>query len=564
MSNLLRAIFKWLVTALVPVALISSSAATAKDKDDCKGTAGTIIGGVAGVMLGVGLVALSGGKKRLAVGAAIIGGGLGALLGRSIDQRRCRLRKIAKANKLDMQITEIAAADVAEDGGSSSASGGTSDSSAGGGEKANSKTPATAGLVVSLRDDGRQFEVGSDKLTADAEKYFGAIADTYAAKDEEKALGANATEEQKAALYALQQRVILLVGHTDDVGDSAFNAALSERRARAVAALFRTHGVPEDKIYFQGAGEMLPIDDNRTDSGRARNRRVEILDLVDTQALASFLNKRIPRVENYRPVEVASSAAPEPEMPAVKAPRPIRARHSEARRSPPPAAVPAAHPPTVTARRSPPPPKLRLPASQASAELDFGGRPAQSGNGPDIGQLVRSRGISAFFIPSAHAATLNGSGIASCAHDRPRYAYAVKSLRTGSPLAFSTGDFMTGLYDTSWSAMAGPHLVALTHVNILRDGGVPATRPTLMVFANYPKQARRGLKPSLAIQPHVNVYRGERGVLFRVFAGEARNMRCIDMVLPPAGGFSAPMSTLSYTKDGRSYLASWAAKIARK
>src|SRR5205823_2690461 len=104
---------------------------------------------------------------------------------------------------------------------------------------------------------------------------------------------------------------ILLVGHTDDTGSSELNAALSERRARAIARLFYDHGVPIAQVYYQGAGETLPIADNRTEPGRARNRRVEIVDLPDEAALVAYLQDRTPRLEHYRPAA--------PETPILKA-----------------------------------------------------------------------------------------------------------------------------------------------------------------------------------------------------------------------------------------------------
>ena len=506
---------------------------------------------------------LAGDKKKNRLGMALIAGSLGALLGHSIDQRRCRLKKIAKSYKLQMEMSDIAVADLRSATGSMAvpAEGGTS--AVASGDEASKQS--FAGLVVMLRDDGNQFASGSDQLTAQAEKYFGAIADTYAATEETKALGDHPSAEQSAAVEALRQRVVMLVGHTDDVGDSASNAGLSERRARAVAALFRLHGVPEDKIFFQGAGETLPIADNRLEEGRARNRRVEIVDLPDSDSLAAFIKRRLPRVENYRPVATAQAeeapaiaAAPheaKPEERPASAPR----KRVPARRTPPAAKL-AARP--APASRAPMAPAPQSQAALRPDEFDFAGQPAAGFPAVDIGPVVSSRGISAIFIPSAHAATLQSSGLASCSGDRPRYAYAVKSLRTGAPLPFSTGDFMRGLYDTSWSALAGPHLVALTHVSVLRDGGTPATRPTLMVFRDYARHPSKGAKPALTVQPQVNVYRGERGVLYRVFAGDARNLRCVDLVVPSQGGFSAPASSLIYLRGSARYRARWTAKVA--
>jgi len=70
---------------------------------------------------------------------------------------------------------------------------------------------------------------------------------------------------------------IEVVGHTDDVGDDAYNMDLSEQRAAAVTAYLINAGVDGSKIVAVGAGESLPIATNTTEQGRTENRRVEVL-----------------------------------------------------------------------------------------------------------------------------------------------------------------------------------------------------------------------------------------------------------------------------------------------
>ncbi len=64
-------------------------------------------------------------------------------------------------------------------------------------------------------------------------------------------------------------------GHTDSVGSAKFNMALSQKRAEAVVTYLKEHGV-KSKLNAKGYGETKPIASNRTRSGRAKNRRVEI------------------------------------------------------------------------------------------------------------------------------------------------------------------------------------------------------------------------------------------------------------------------------------------------
>jgi OOP family OmpA-OmpF porin len=68
-----------------------------------------------------------------------------------------------------------------------------------------------------------------------------------------------------------------VAGHTDSVGSDAYNQRLSERRARTVAEVLERDGVAANRLTVRGYGERKPVADNATESGRARNRRVEIV-----------------------------------------------------------------------------------------------------------------------------------------------------------------------------------------------------------------------------------------------------------------------------------------------
>ncbi|WP_353777215.1 OmpA family protein [Winogradskyella sp. 3972H.M.0a.05] len=65
-------------------------------------------------------------------------------------------------------------------------------------------------------------------------------------------------------------------GHTDSVGSAKSNQLLSERRANAVRDYLIANGINADRLTATGYGEDKPIDDNKTRSGRANNRRVEV------------------------------------------------------------------------------------------------------------------------------------------------------------------------------------------------------------------------------------------------------------------------------------------------
>lgn len=101
-----------------------------------------------------------------------------------------------------------------------------------------------------------QFETGSPILLDRSKTLLDEVAETMKAHPELK--------------------VIEVRGHTDDVGATASNQKLSERRAAAVRKYLIGRGVAKGRLRSQGFGESVPIADNTTDSGRAENRRVEL------------------------------------------------------------------------------------------------------------------------------------------------------------------------------------------------------------------------------------------------------------------------------------------------
>ncbi|MBW7859632.1 MAG: OmpA family protein [Rhodocyclaceae bacterium] len=71
--------------------------------------------------------------------------------------------------------------------------------------------------------------------------------------------------------------VVRIEGHTDATGSAAYNQSLSENRAQSVRSYLLQRGVPMHRVEAVGFGMTRPIADNRSEYGRALNRRVEIL-----------------------------------------------------------------------------------------------------------------------------------------------------------------------------------------------------------------------------------------------------------------------------------------------
>lgn len=70
---------------------------------------------------------------------------------------------------------------------------------------------------------------------------------------------------------------IEIAGHTDGDGEDAFNQALSEKRAQAVADYLVKAGLPASRFTATGYGSTQPVAGNDTDEGKAQNRRIEFV-----------------------------------------------------------------------------------------------------------------------------------------------------------------------------------------------------------------------------------------------------------------------------------------------
>ncbi len=376
--------------------------------------------------------------------------------------------------------------------------------------------------VSNTGTDGlEQFATNSSEPTSKASQFYHRmaveIANTASAKDRKKR--------------------ILIVGHTDDIGDSRRNAVLSEQRARSVGKIFESEGIPSDRIYYQGAGESLPVADNRTEEGRSRNRRVEIVDVTDDKAFRTYLASRQPKIAYYRPATLPGSNT-------TSASTPITRQKANTARPVLPKGKGDATPtaPTTSATNVGP------------LDFNFGGQRATTAlNNIDIGNLVRSKTF--LFISQAHA---DESPIGSCTQDRPRIAHGVKSLKDDKE--YSTSDYLPGVYNSSWTDKVNGHLIALTNVAVLRDGGSPARNPKLLVFRDYKGDSTA--TPNYSGAPEVNTYQGDKALLYRVF--NSGPIRCMDIVIPNDKPREAPHSALYYLYANELYAVAFDPKLARK
>jgi len=424
-------------------------------------------------------------------------------------RKKCALAAIAKKYALDITLTDVRMS--------------------GGGFTGNPSNPvAPVGFAVAVRSQNLNASIpkAGDDLAATERIYLTEIAKEYAAGQQMTGLTQDISLPARADANQSKGRRLLIVAHTDDIGDSRLNANFSERRAHAVARIFREAGIADSKIYFQGAGEVLPVADNRLAEGRMKNRRIEIMDLSDGAVLRQYLAARNARLEFYRingsnAVATGGKSSDNDTM---------NAKGSNKK------------PVAASMRKTPP------------LFFDFGGTVLNTAaSGPDIGQIYPS-GIQT--ETAAKAATPAPAVVAppalagdsplshSCRADRPRLSNGIKALRDGKEIA--TAEFMPGLYSTAWSAKVHAHLISLARVAVSRDDGAPVGKPQLQLYKNYGLGKKRA---DFAATPDVNVYKGDKALLYRVFVNGP--LRCMDIIIPNDNPAASGPSALYYDSGSR-------------
>lgn len=121
--------------------------------------------------------------------------------------------------------------------------------------------------------DGKRYPAGCSKLTFISVKFEFARAEVLISQKQ--------TIEAIARWLQSTRVTLLLVGHTDSVGEPRYNRQLSLKRAEQVKkVMVEQFALPASRFQVVGVGSAEPIADNRTRQGRADNRRVEFLVFV--------------------------------------------------------------------------------------------------------------------------------------------------------------------------------------------------------------------------------------------------------------------------------------------
>ena len=191
------------------------SAANNKPGDNT--TAGTIMGGLIGAIAGMEMSS-KGDRKKGAIVGAIVGAAAGNAIGQSLDEQAADLRRDLNNNQVNV-------------------------------------TNTGSELIVTMPQD-ILFALDSAAVRSDLRRDLGVVAGN---------------------LQAYPNSTISIEGHTDNTGTANYNRILSQRRANAVADILVNNGVPPARLYAVGRGENEPVASNLSATGRAQNRRVEIV-----------------------------------------------------------------------------------------------------------------------------------------------------------------------------------------------------------------------------------------------------------------------------------------------
>ncbi len=178
-------------------------------------TTGAVIGTGAGAAAGSVIGKTLGNTAAGAIAGAAVGGTVGAIIGRQMDQR---------AEEIAKELDDVTIQRVEE------------------------------GIAVSF-DSGILFDFDSAALRPQARENLRKLAQIMSEDDETR---------------------LLIVGHTDSVGDENYNMRLSQRRAQSATDYMISQGLDRNRVSTEGRGEYEPIATNETDEGRQENRRVEV------------------------------------------------------------------------------------------------------------------------------------------------------------------------------------------------------------------------------------------------------------------------------------------------
>lgn len=133
-------------------------------------------------------------------------------------------------------------------------------------------------LLKVLKDEVNSGSITIDKLPKDKLRINMTSSTAFEVNSADLKAGYHSTLNKIAkVLNRYGKTELLIVGHTDSTGASAYNQTLSLKRANAVSQYLARSKVIPQRLNTHGQGEDQPVASNKTEQGRRLNRRVEII-----------------------------------------------------------------------------------------------------------------------------------------------------------------------------------------------------------------------------------------------------------------------------------------------
>lgn len=507
--------FKPIVVAVTSALLLSSCAVTQSVENNKETVIGCAIGTGIGALIGNYI----GGKEGMAYGAAA-GAAIGCTVGYDFQKKREALEALAKTENLDIQFTSISASTNADN-------------------QQNSLLISANNQAMSKEDQEKYSDyqvVGmAATISSTDEMMFGSGSAEATAQAKQKL-------QKLAAIYKDSKQNILITGHTDASGSESLNQTLSEARARYVAMLFNQAGIPTERLFFQGAGESQPVAANTNEAGKAKNRRVEIVEIEGKpEQLLAYSNKQKTNLSYLSRRSQDKVATVKPSETTAKS---VDVASKDAQ---------------ITMTQSEMV-QLIEPAKQQKALVDFGGQ-KMTDPSTNFVQLVGTKKESGFALFSnAYASEISSL---NCAVEGPRVAGDVKSLATGESYNrqdYNTADYLPGMNGTVWVNKVNGHYIGLSPVAVIKDSGTAVAAPKVNIWKNYKGASQEA--PSYELSSHVETYYGDRGLLYRIFTTDKDSpVRCMDVVMPIDRSATAITGKLYYEKNKTVYEAGFEPKL---
>ena len=204
-----------IIVSLLVLSLLSGCTtenAYTGEKQTSRATKGAVIGAIGGALVG----ALTGNSKNVAIGATL-GAGVGGAIGHSQDKQETALRAQLQGTGVQIQ--------------------------------------RNGNNIKLIMPGDITFAIDKAVIKPNFKPVLNSVA---------------------IVLKRFNDNYVKVAGYTSNTGSAAHNLQLSKRRAAAVRNYLYGHGIAATRLVNVGYGEKYPIASNKSKSGRAANRRVEI------------------------------------------------------------------------------------------------------------------------------------------------------------------------------------------------------------------------------------------------------------------------------------------------